>query len=43
MTETVMIPIKNKIFFIWAENHKFILERQMEYFKLKPLRRKELK
>ena len=26
MTETVMIPIKNKIFFIWAENHKFILE-----------------
>ena len=26
MTETVMIPIKNKIFFLWAENHKFILE-----------------
>lgn len=26
MTETVMIPIKNKIFFMWAENHKFILE-----------------
>lgn len=26
ITETVMIPIKNKIFFMWAENHKFILE-----------------
>ncbi len=26
MTETVMIPIRNKIFFLWAENHKFILE-----------------
>lgn len=26
MTETVMIPIKDKIFFMWAENHKFILE-----------------
>lgn len=26
MTETVMIPIKNRIFFMWAENHKFILE-----------------
>jgi len=26
LTETVMIPIKNKIFFMWAENHALILE-----------------
>ncbi len=26
LTETVMIPIKDKIFFMWAENHTFILE-----------------
>jgi hypothetical protein len=26
ITETVMIPVKNKIFFLWAENLKMILE-----------------
>jgi sugar-specific transcriptional regulator TrmB len=26
LTETVMIPIRNKIFFLWAENHDLILE-----------------
>ena len=26
LTETVMIPIKDKIFFLWAENHVIILE-----------------
>ena len=26
LTETVMIPIKNKIFFLWAENHEMIVK-----------------
>jgi sugar-specific transcriptional regulator TrmB len=26
MTESVMIPFKNKVFFLWAENHEFILK-----------------
>lgn len=34
ITETVMIPIKDKIFFMWAENHKFILEMANAIFKI---------
>jgi sugar-specific transcriptional regulator TrmB len=34
LTETVMIPLKNKIFFLWAENHKYILEMAEAIFKI---------
>ena len=34
LTETVMIPIKNKIFFLWAENHKYILDMAETIFKI---------
>jgi predicted transcriptional regulator len=33
LTETVMIPIKNKLFFMWAENHDFVLEMAEVVFK----------
>ena len=34
LTETVMIPFRNKIFFMWAENHSFILEMADAIFKI---------
>ena len=34
LTETVMIPIKNKIFFMWAENHNYVLEMANAIFKI---------
>ncbi|MBD3253761.1 MAG: hypothetical protein GF383_01645 [Candidatus Lokiarchaeota archaeon] len=34
MTEAVMIPIKDKIFFLWAENHQFITEMTEKIFKI---------
>ncbi|MFW9989338.1 MAG: helix-turn-helix domain-containing protein [Candidatus Odinarchaeota archaeon] len=34
LTETIMIPIKNKIFFLWAENHEFILKMIDAIFKV---------
>jgi DNA-binding MarR family transcriptional regulator len=34
LTETVMIPVKNKIFFMWAENHKLILEMTNAIFEI---------
>lgn len=35
LTETVMIPIKDKIFFIWAENHTLIMEMADAIFETK--------
>jgi predicted DNA-binding transcriptional regulator len=35
LTETVMIPVKDKIFFMWAENHTLILEMANAIFENK--------
>ncbi len=34
LTETVMIPIKDKIFFLWAENHNIILKLASAIFNI---------
>ncbi|NVM45272.1 MAG: hypothetical protein HWN79_10170 [Candidatus Lokiarchaeota archaeon] len=35
LTESVMVPINDKVFFMWAENHRLILEMTEVLFKIK--------